>query len=112
MGDLADQSGHEQAPVHILPSIEFLYRSWERRLHWTLGGMVVLDALLLFLQNQATVLIALGTVALTLSVMLLLLIIIGGELWAPRVPQDVWREAQRDKLFRSQAGELDETFRK
>ena len=118
MSDFVDQGTQEhlysrdgEQLLQALPSVEFLYKFSEKWLHWALAGSVGLNILLLFLQNQVTVLIGLGTVTLTLSIALLFLVIIGGELWAPRVPQDVWREARHDRLFRAQADELDQIFR-
>ena len=79
------------------------YRRVEGRLHLVLMVLVGISLGLLFAAHVAGTAATVGAVLDGLAVVLLFGLIVGSDVWCPRVPDDVWNEANEDTVFREHA---------
>lgn len=86
------------------------YRRYEVKLHILLAVVVVMSLALLFASASFTWVSGIGAALLAIGFALLLILIIGSDVWFPRLPEDVWHEANKDSLFATHAGEMDDVF--
>jgi Ion channel len=88
----------------------YYYRRNETRLHLSLVGLVVASVVLLFLCTSFTWVSGIGTAFLLGALILMIVLIVGSDVWFPRVPDDVWREASTDATFKVHVDEMDKHF--
>jgi hypothetical protein len=87
------------------------FRRHGARLHGVLVGLLGVSLALLFAERTMTWLTGVGAGGALVSTILLLLLIIGSDVWFFRVPDDVWKEATQDRVFLSHARTMDATKR-
>jgi prepilin signal peptidase PulO-like enzyme (type II secretory pathway) len=86
------------------------YRRYEGKLHLVVSVVIAMSLILLFASTAFTWVSAVGTVLLVVGFALLLILIVGSDVWFPRLPEDVWQEASKDNLFETHINEMDEVF--
>jgi hypothetical protein len=79
------------------------YRHFEGRLHVVLAVTVTAALGLLLTTRHSGTQATIGAALDGLAVTLLFGVILGSDIWCPRVPNDVWDEANEDHVFREHA---------
>jgi lipopolysaccharide export LptBFGC system permease protein LptF len=86
------------------------YRRYEVWLHLVLGLLIAGSVALLFTSRSFTLAAGMGALLLLGGLVLLILLIVGSDIWFPRLPRDAWVEAKKDSIFAKHAKEMDSYF--